>query len=72
MLDTLGKYFKSLKPENTLTEELQGRLHGASDGLIRNILAAFLFKGDDVHKKVRHLSGGEKSVYSGMALEFQV
>jgi len=53
--------FKSLKPENTLTEELQGRLHGASDGLIRNILAAFLFKGDDVHKKVRHLSGGEKA-----------
>ena len=27
--------FKSLKPENTLTEELQGRLHGASDGLIQ-------------------------------------
>ena len=27
----------------------------------RNILAAFLFKGDDVHKKVRHLSGGEKA-----------
>ena len=53
--------FKSLKPENTLTEELQGRLHGASDGLIRNILAAFLFKGDDVYKKVRHLSGGEKA-----------
>ena len=53
--------FKSLKSENTLTEELQGRLHGASDGLIRNILAAFLFKGDDVHKKVRHLSGGEKA-----------
>ena len=53
--------FKSLNPENTLTEELIGRLHGASDGLIRNILAAFLFKGDDVHKKVRHLSGGEKA-----------
>ncbi len=53
--------FKSLKPNNTLTEELQIRLHGASDGLIRNILAAFLFKGDDVYKKVRHLSGGEKA-----------
>ena len=53
--------FKSLKHENTLTDELQSRLHGASDGLIRNILAAFLFKGDDVYKKVKHLSGGEKA-----------
>ena len=53
--------FDNLNQENNLTEELMGFLPHASDGLIRNILAAFLFKGDDVYKKVRHLSGGEKS-----------
>ena len=51
----------SLISENNLTEELTRLLPHASDGLIRNILAAFLFKGDDVYKKVRHLSGGEKA-----------
>ena len=51
----------SLVSENNLTEELARLLPRASDGLIRNILAAFLFKGDDVYKKVRHLSGGEKA-----------
>ena len=28
---------------------------------MRNILASFLFKGDDVFKKISVLSGGEKS-----------
>jgi ATP-binding cassette, subfamily F, member 3 len=51
----------SLISENNLTQELARLLPHASDGLIRNILAAFLFKGDDVYKKVRHLSGGEKA-----------
>lgn len=32
-----------------------------SDGEARNILAAFLFTGEDVFKKVRELSGGEKA-----------
>lgn len=50
-----------LKAENTVLEEVQGELGGASDGFVRNVLAAFLFKGNDVEKKVKHLSGGEKS-----------
>jgi ATP-binding cassette subfamily F protein 3 len=52
--DVLGK-------ENTVLEEVQGSLPKASDGYLRNLLAAFLFRGDDVKKKVKYLSGGEKS-----------
>jgi ATP-binding cassette, subfamily F, member 3 len=50
-----------LKAENSVLDELQSNLQGASDGYLRNLLAAFLFRGDDVHKKIKHLSGGEKS-----------
>jgi len=50
-----------LKPEETVFEQLRGELNDASDGYLRNLLAAFLFRGDDVHKKIKHLSGGEKS-----------
>jgi ATP-binding cassette subfamily F protein 3 len=53
--------FDVLNPESSVLEEVQSSLQGASDGYIRNLLAAFLFRGDDVKKKVRHLSGGEKS-----------
>lgn len=50
-----------LNPESTVTDEVRSRLPNVSDGYLRNLLAAFLFRGDDVKKKVRHLSGGEKS-----------
>ncbi len=50
-----------LKPELTVLDQLREDLPGPSDGFLRNLLAAFLFKGDDVEKKVKHLSGGEKS-----------
>ena len=50
-----------LKAESSVLEEVRSVLTEASDGHLRNLLAAFLFKGDDVHKKVKHLSGGEKS-----------
>ena len=39
-----------------------------SDGELRNILAAFLFRGDDVFKKVSMLSGGEKGRLSLLKL----
>lgn len=50
-----------LNPNNTILEEITSRLPNASNGYIRNLLAAFLFRGDDVDKKIKILSGGEKS-----------
>jgi ATP-binding cassette, subfamily F, member 3 len=50
-----------LRPEVSAMDEVRLVLTGATDGFLRNLLAVFLFKGDDVHKKVKHLSGGEKS-----------
>lgn len=50
-----------LNANNTLFEELSLRLPHLNDGTIRNILAAFLFKGDDIYKKIKVLSGGEKA-----------
>lgn len=50
-----------LNPEKSVYDELRDTLSNASDGFVRNLLATFMFRGDDVHKKVKHLSGGEKS-----------
>jgi ATP-binding cassette, subfamily F, member 3 len=50
-----------LDPQKTLFEEVRSRVKDKSDGYLRNLLAAFLFRGDDVDKKVSVLSGGEKS-----------
>jgi ATP-binding cassette subfamily F protein 3 len=50
-----------LNPNNTIFEEISSRLPDATIGFIRNLLGAFLFSGDDVHKKIGVLSGGERS-----------
>lgn len=46
---------------NTVFEELDHAAPGWSISQVRSLLGAFLFKGDDVEKKVSVLSGGEKS-----------
>ncbi|MDQ3233337.1 MAG: ATP-binding cassette domain-containing protein [Pseudobdellovibrionaceae bacterium] len=50
-----------LNPNSTIFEEISSRLPDATIGFIRNLLGAFLFSGDDVHKKIAVLSGGERS-----------
>ena len=50
-----------LSPENTIWQEVSNRLPMASVGYLRNLLGAFMFSGDDIEKKIRMLSGGEKS-----------
>jgi ATP-binding cassette subfamily F protein 3 len=51
----------TLNAENTVLQELQYKLPDLGNGNIRSLLGAFLFTGDDVEKKIRLLSGGEKS-----------
>ncbi len=50
-----------LNAENTIYDELKEKMPKASDGFVRNVLAAFLFRGDEVFKKIKYLSGGEKT-----------
>ena len=50
-----------LDPRLSVFDTLQGALPQASMGVVRNLAAAFLFRGDDVDKRIEHLSGGEKS-----------
>ncbi len=50
-----------IEPELTVLEEVE-RVHSrASQGSLRNLLGAFGFSGDDVDKRCRVLSGGEKA-----------
>jgi len=51
-----------LDPERgVLDEALERSAGGVSEQDVRSLLGAFLFRGDDVFKKVKVLSGGEKS-----------
>lgn len=46
---------------STPYEEVFNRVPHSTIGYVRNLLGAFLFSGDDVHKKISVLSGGERS-----------
>src|SRR6476620_8777790 len=50
-----------LDPDLTIEEQLQHDFPNESIGVLRNLAGAFQFSGDDVDKKVRALSGGEKT-----------
>lgn len=52
---------EDLDPENTVIDEVWDANERLTQTEIRNTLAMFLFKGEDVLKTVGNLSGGEKS-----------
>ena len=51
---------EGLRPERSLMEEIEAAAPQMRPGEIRDYLAKFLFTGEDVFKKVRLLSGGER------------
>src|SRR4029079_644168 len=53
--------FDLLRPDLTVEEQLQQDFPNESIGVLRNLAGAFQFSGDDVEKKIRALSGGEKT-----------
>src|SRR3954464_4291790 len=50
-----------LDPDLTIEEQLQKDFPAESIGALRNLAGAFQFSGDDTDKKIRMLSGGEKT-----------
>ena len=50
-----------LDPDLTLIEQLQKDFPQDGLGVLRSLAGAFQFSGDDVDKRIRALSGGEKS-----------
>lgn len=60
---TIGYYDQEhsvLNSNKTLFDEIQDTYPNMNNTKVRNTLAAFLFTGDDVFKKISDLSGGEK------------
>jgi len=52
---------ETLNPDRTVFEEALDTPQRVTEQFIRTVLGSFLFQGDDIFKKVRVLSGGEKS-----------
>jgi len=50
-----------LNPEHTVLEQLQADFPLEGTGVLRTLAGAFQFSGDDADKRVRSLSGGERS-----------
>ncbi len=62
---TIGYYgqqtLEKMEPMISVFEEVQRKLPNANDAAVRSTLAAFLFRGNDIYKKIKTLSGGEKT-----------
>ena len=50
-----------LHPDKTIFDELHDAYPNMTNTKIRNVLAAFLFTGEDVFKEINKLSGGERA-----------
>ncbi len=61
---TVGYYAQenqNLTPENTVLDEIWDAYPNLTQTEIRNTLATFMFRGDDIEKRVSVLSGGERA-----------
>ncbi|MFO7257473.1 MAG: ABC-F family ATP-binding cassette domain-containing protein [Bacteroidota bacterium] len=52
---------EALQIDNEILDELKQAGSGKTEQELRNVLGCFLFSDDDVYKKIKVLSGGEKS-----------
>jgi ATP-binding cassette subfamily F protein 3 len=52
---------EALNVENSVLDEMRESRSGKTDLELRSLLGCFLFSGDDVDKKIKVLSGGEKA-----------
>ncbi|MBI4456317.1 MAG: ABC-F family ATP-binding cassette domain-containing protein [Acidobacteria bacterium] len=63
--DLTWSYFsqtqEGLDPQNTILAEVHGASPHLTEGAVRSYLAGFLFRGEEVFKRVAVLSGGERS-----------
>ncbi len=50
-----------INPDLTIWQQIEKDFPLESTGVLRNLLGAFQFSGDDVEKRIRALSGGEKT-----------
>jgi ATPase subunit of ABC transporter with duplicated ATPase domains len=50
-----------LDPDLTVWDQMERDYPHESTGVLRNLLGAFQFSGDEIEKKIRSLSGGEKT-----------
>jgi ATPase subunit of ABC transporter with duplicated ATPase domains len=50
-----------LDPDLTIWEQIERDFPHESTGVLKNLLGAFQFSGEDVEKRIRALSGGEKT-----------
>ena len=56
--------YRALNPDAVLLEDLLGRAPLMGESELRGLLGCFLFSGDDVFKRIRVLSGGERNRYA--------
>lgn len=59
-IDYYAQELEGLNLENTIFDELLYTTNGLTRTEIHSVLASFLFKEDDITKKIKSLSGGEK------------
>ena len=59
---------QDLNQENSIIDEVWNEYPSLTETRVRSMLAAFLFTGDDVYKRISSLSGGEQSRISLLKL----